>query len=171
MSEKQIGIEAQRQAYLESLYTQALCGNIDACEELSKIALGGFKFAQELVQKMDERLSLKTDLNIPSTKIEIQTWKERLFCLTHPKAAVEAKLRQIETSIEATDPPADSTFEEFPELPVSQAAALIHKARQKEKSREPDQRGGVQLDDWSRADQERMLKGEHPKGYPIHRNL
>jgi len=38
MSEKQSVVEAQRQTYLGSLYSQAI--NIDASEELSKIALG-----------------------------------------------------------------------------------------------------------------------------------
>lgn len=93
--------------------------------------------------------------------------KEALFCVTHPKAAVEAKLRQTEVAIEAGGPPAGSTIEEFPELPVSQAAALIHAARQTEKGIG----GGVQLQDWSKSDQERMLRGERPQGVPAHRNL
>jgi len=97
--------------------------------------------------------------------------KETLFCITHPKAAVEAKLRQIETSIEVAGPPAGSTIEEFPELPISRAAALIDEARQKEKNKESAQKGGVQLEDWPKADQERMLRGERPKGTPIHRNV
>lgn len=34
-----------------------------------------------------------------------------------------------------------------------------------------DLRGGVQLEDWTKADQERLLRGELPKGVPIHRNV
>ena len=97
--------------------------------------------------------------------------KETLFCITHPKAALEAKLRQTEVSIEVAGPPAGSTIEEFPELPISQAAGLIHVAIQKEKVKSDSQKGGVQLEDWSPADQERLLRGERPKGYPIHRNV
>lgn len=76
--------------------------------------------------------------------------QEALFVVTHPRASLEAKLRQ----------------KEFPELPISEAAALIGAARRKENFG-----GGVQLEDWSKADQERMLRGERPEGIPIHRNL
>lgn len=92
--------------------------------------------------------------------------KEALFAVTHPKAAVEAKLRQVEVAIEAGGSPTGSTIEEFPVLPVSEAAALISAARRKK-----DARGGVQLEDWSKADQELLRKGERPRGIPIHRNL
>jgi len=92
--------------------------------------------------------------------------KEALFVVTHPKASLEVKLRQVEVAIGAGGPPASSTIEEFPELPISEAAALIGSARRKE-----NPRGGVQLEDWSKADQERLLRGERPKGIPTHRNL
>jgi hypothetical protein len=97
--------------------------------------------------------------------------KETLFLIRHPRAAVEAKLRQAEVSIEVAGPPDGSTIEEFPELPISQAATLINVSRQKETSNQVTHKGGVQLEDWSKADQERMLRGERPKGYPIHRNV
>lgn len=31
--------------------------------------------------------------------------------------------------------------------------------------------GGIQLEDWSPADQERIKRGERPLGRPIHRNI
>ena len=68
--------------------------------------------------------------------------KEALFVVTHPKASLEARLRQVEVAIEAGGPPTGSTIEEFPVLPVSEAAALISAARRKEYAR-----GGVQLED------------------------
>lgn len=92
--------------------------------------------------------------------------KEALFIVTHPKASLEAKMRQVEVAIEAGGPPAGSIIEEFPELPISQAAKLIGQARSRE-----NLGGGVQLEDWSKADQERMLRGKRPKGIPTHRNL
>ena len=92
--------------------------------------------------------------------------KETLFIVTHPKAALEAKLRQVEVAIEAGGPPAGATIEEFVELPVSKAAELISAARKKEFPG-----GGVQLEDWSKEDQPRLLRGERPRGVPIHRNL
>lgn len=58
--------------------------------------------------------------------------KETLFIVTHLKASLEAKMRQIEVAIEAGGPPAGSTIEEFPELPISQAAKLISEARRRE---------------------------------------
>ena len=92
--------------------------------------------------------------------------KEALFVVTHPKASLEAKLRQVEVAIEAGGPPAGSTIEEFPELPISEAATLISAAKKKE-----NPGGGVQLEDWSKVDQKRMLRGERPRGIPTHRNL
>lgn len=92
--------------------------------------------------------------------------KEALFIITHPKASLETKMRQVEVTIEAGGPPTGSTIEEFPELPISQAAKLIGDAKNRE-----NLGGGVQLEDWSKEDQELMLRGERPKGIPIHRNL
>lgn len=50
-------VEAQRVAYLNGLYSQAVGGNLDAGEELSKIAMGGFQLARDLVMQMDEKLA------------------------------------------------------------------------------------------------------------------
>ncbi|OGD10581.1 hypothetical protein A2397_01225 [Candidatus Amesbacteria bacterium RIFOXYB1_FULL_44_23] len=61
--------------------------------------------------------------------------KETLYIVTHPTAVLAAKLRQISVSIEAGGPPSGSTIEEFPELPVSQAAKLLRTAKQLEKSK------------------------------------
>lgn len=92
--------------------------------------------------------------------------KDTLFIITHPLAAAEARIRQAQVAIEVGGPPAGSTIEDFPELPVSEAAALINMAREAERGG-----GGVQLEDWSKADQERLKKGERPRGAPIHRNM
>lgn len=48
-------VEAQRVAYLNGLYSQAVSGNLDAGEELSKIAMGGFQLARDLVMQMDNK--------------------------------------------------------------------------------------------------------------------
>ncbi len=93
--------------------------------------------------------------------------KETLYIVTHPKAATEARLRQVEVSIEAGGPLLEQLLKEFVELPVSEAAKLIGEARKRENTGG----GGVQLSDYSKEDQARMLKGELPKGVPIHRNL
>lgn len=50
---------------------------------------------------------------------------------------------------------AGGTFEGTPDLPLPR----------------PFEKGGVQLEDWPKADQERMLRGELPRGVPLHRNV
>lgn len=98
--------------------------------------------------------------------------KEALFVALNPKRAVEAKILQISAAFDSirenpTVPiPDGTTIEEIQELPVSEVAKLINGARKQE-----NLAGGIQLEDWSKADQERMLRGEKPKGVPLHRNL
>ena len=163
MTENQNQIEAQRKAYLEFLYTKAVGGDLESGGELSKIALGGNQTARELVFKMDQVLSGDT-AQIPAEINKTMGKADIIFCLTHLKEAFEAWSRQNEVALEITSPPAGSTFEEFPELPLSEAAALIRASK-------PYEKGGVQLEDWPRDDQERMLRGELPKGVPLHRNV
>ncbi len=98
----------------------------------------------------------------------ITNTREVLFCLTHPLAAIEAKLRQIGVGIEAEGPPQGSTIESFPMLPISVAAALIRKAREKELVKNPP---SIQLEDWSQKDQKLIKEGKRPQGTPLHRNL
>ena len=50
-------VAAKRAEYLRGLYDKAIGGDIDAGDELSKIALGGFQQARDLVGLMDTRLS------------------------------------------------------------------------------------------------------------------
>lgn len=90
---------------------------------------------------------------------------EILFYITHPFPAVKAKLRQVEVFAEWGGPPAGTTIEDFPNLSIQGAAALIAVARRDEGG------GGVQLQDWSPEDQARMARGELPHGTPNHRNL
>jgi hypothetical protein len=91
-------------------------------------------------------------------------FQETIFYITHPKFAIEAKLRQIGVGADLELPPSGTTLEEFPNLKVYQASALIHAAHKISSS-------GVQLEDWSESDQKRLLKGKKPKGVPILRNL
>jgi hypothetical protein len=97
--------------------------------------------------------------------------KETMFSLTHPKDILGAKLRQIDVSLELASPPVGIAIEDFLELSATQAAVLIRDLEQLEKISPITERGGVQLEDWPRDDQERMLRGELPKGVPLHRNV
>ena len=54
--------------------------------------------------------------------------KEAIFILTHPVEAVKTKRRQLFVAIEHEAPPHTSTFEEFPELPISEASEAIKAA-------------------------------------------
>jgi hypothetical protein len=90
--------------------------------------------------------------------------KNVLFVATHPISSLKAKARQVAASIELQAPPHTSTWEEFPELPLADAVKAIKKA-------EGNFHGGVPKEAWSKADQERMSRGELPKGVPGHPNV
>lgn len=81
-----------------------------------------------------------------------------LFAILHPKEALHAKERQLGVAIERSQPPPGSNIEDFPNLPVKQAAGLMKKQREG---------GGVPKSAWSVVDQNRMENGEPP--LPGHR--
>lgn len=51
--------DAKASEYLHSLFDKAMGGDVEAGGELSKIALGGFQLARDLVGQMDAQLSGK----------------------------------------------------------------------------------------------------------------
>ena len=53
-------VDAKRAEYLRGLFERAVGGDLDAGDELSKIALGGFPMARDLVGQMDARLAQRT---------------------------------------------------------------------------------------------------------------
>lgn len=97
--------EVDRGTYLSNLYTRFLIGDASALLELSKIALGGFKPAQRVIDRIDNDNSFTT---------------------------------VTDTSML---PPINN------------------------------EGGGIPLEDWSKSDQQRMLRGQRPQGIPDHRNL
>ena len=142
--------DAGREAYLQSLFNAAVKGNVEAGDELSKIALGGFERAQELVREMDRAWSQrKLGQNPPGVEPQprqnkqpqaknprgFMRSKKLLFVITHPLAALKTKARQVAVSIEHEQPPHTSTFEEFPELHVDEAAKALRRAFEEEKAR------------------------------------
>lgn len=90
--------------------------------------------------------------------------KELLFIATHPLTATKVKLRQFMVAIEHQAPPSSSTFEEFPELPLNEAAKAIKAARRQTT-------GAVPKEAWSKEDQRRMEQGLRPREYPEHPNV
>jgi len=52
-------VDAKASEYLRSLFDKAIGGDVEAGGELSKIALGGFQPARDLVREMDTKLSGK----------------------------------------------------------------------------------------------------------------
>ncbi|PIP53321.1 hypothetical protein COX08_01550 [Candidatus Beckwithbacteria bacterium CG23_combo_of_CG06-09_8_20_14_all_34_8] len=89
--------------------------------------------------------------------------REVLFCVAHPRDAIRTKIRQFDVSIDAAQAPTGTTIEEFPKLPISQAAKLIDLNMKKEPPK-----SGIQ---WSEADLQRLSNGELPRGYPEHYNV
>ena len=67
--------------------------------------------------------------------LKIMKPKEVLYCLAHPVVAVKTATRQMLVGFEFSGPPVGSTTEEFPLLPVSQAAEFIEKAQLKNKEK------------------------------------
>ncbi len=57
--------------------------------------------------------------------------KDALFVATHPVLSLRAKATQIFVAIEHEAPPHTSTWEEFPELPLADAAKAIKVAQGK----------------------------------------
>lgn len=88
--------------------------------------------------------------------------KNIFYATTHPIKAIATKGRQVSVSIEHSLPPPGATIEEFPELSLKEAAELLYPKME---------RGGVPCSAWSQEDQERMRRGEQPKGAPEHPNV
>lgn len=88
--------------------------------------------------------------------------REILWAILHPGKALQARIRQVEVSIEHAQPPVDSTFEDFPNLSVKEAARLIK-----------NQGSGVPLKAWPLRDQKLMLEGKMPflGDHPEHPNV
>ena len=53
-----------------------------------------------------------------------------LFVATHPALSLRAKARQLAVTLEREAPPHTSTWEEFPELPLADAARAIMAAEE-----------------------------------------
>lgn len=51
---------AEREAFVKDLYNKAVSGNPDALDKLSKIALGGYSMARDLILQMESPLVIKT---------------------------------------------------------------------------------------------------------------
>jgi len=88
--------------------------------------------------------------------------KNVLFVVTHPALSLRAKIRQTAVAIEHQAPPHTSTFEEFTELPLADAARAMMATKE---------RGRVPRSAWSKKDQQRMDEGKKPLGHPEHPNI
>ncbi|MFZ3301381.1 MAG: hypothetical protein WA152_01555 [Microgenomates group bacterium] len=84
------------------------------------------------------------------------------FYFKHPIDTIRIKSRQLAVAIEHSAPPVGSTVEEFPQLPVQDAAKALGIVYDS---------GAITLEDWSPKDQERLKKGQQPLGHPEHRNI
>ena len=97
---------------------------------------------------------------------EISTkFRDILFIVFHPLLSLRAKGRQVAAAIELQAPPITSTWEDYPNLPLAEAAKQL---------RRKDENclfGGVPKSAWPESDQERMTRGKLPLGHPEHPNI
>lgn len=141
-------------------------GSLRALDELSGIANGGHQKARKLINTIDDAVETG-DLVLASFPEQTKSpskFREVMFLATHPLLTARAKLRQLSVSIEHPGLPHTSTWEEFPELSVYEAAKVLRAAEKKP-------RGGIRKIDWSETDQKLMKKGENPKCSPEHPNI
>jgi hypothetical protein len=161
--------EATSQSFVDELNKAVWAGGEDslrALEELSGIAMGGHQEAKEFINAIDDAVGAGELVLVspPEQTKSSSKFNSVLFIATHPVLSARAKLRQIAVSIEHQAPPHTSTWEEFPNLSVYEAAKAL---------RDTEERlgGGVPKNAWPETDQKLMKKGEKPKGYPEHPNV
>jgi len=161
--------EAVGKAFVDELNKAVWTNGEDslrALEELSGIAMGGHEKARELVNAIDNAVEVG-DLVLarPSEQTKNPSkFREALFVARHPVISARAKVRQFAVSIEHQAPPHTSTYEKFPELPISMAARALRAA-------EENHGKGIPKGAWSKKDQNLMKKGDQPQGYPEHPNV
>ncbi len=161
--------EAARQSFVDGLNKAVWAGGEDslrALEKLSGIAMGGHKEAREFINEIDDAVEAGGLVlaSPPEQTISSSKFNSVLFIATHPVLSARAKLRQIAASAEHHAPPHTSTWEEFSNLSVYEAAKALRAAEER-------LGGGVPKYAWSETDQKLMEKGEKPKGYPEHPNV
>ncbi len=141
------------------LHARAIGGDKRAWQELVSIAGGrnDLRLPRELVKDLENSgASFEEDIK-PEAASDI------VYAITHPVNFLRAKVRQIEVSIEHASPPVASNFEDFPNLPVAEAARLMGLGG-----------SGVQLEDWPESVQKEMKMGKivRPDGrIPEHHDL
>lgn len=91
---------------------------------------------------------------------------ELLFVATHPGEALRAKVLQIKVGCDSAPAPVGTTVEDFPNMPLTQAMAMLHTAQETTVLS-----GGVPLDAWPVEDQQRLIHGQRPLGHPEHPNV
>ena len=161
--------EAASQSFVDELNKAVWASGEDslrALEELSEIAMGGHQEAREFINAIDDAVGAGELIlaSLPEQTKSSSKFNSVLFITTHPVLSAKAKLRQIMVSIEHEAPPHTSTWEEFPNLSVYEAAKALRAAEER-------LREGVPKNAWSETDQKLMGKGEKPKSYPEHPNV
>ena len=149
MAEKILGVQ--------EAYKQVLLGNPDALNQLSQYANGGDNTARKLIHQIKEKAITFRQEDLPKLKGR----SNLVEVLVHPIRAFRTKIRQLEVKCDMVAAPAGSNQGEFSELPPEKAAELIVQVNG----------GGVQFEDWSQADQERLRNHQKPRGVPTHWRL
>ncbi|MEQ9716433.1 MAG: hypothetical protein ABGF52_13015 [Candidatus Asgardarchaeum sp.] len=161
------------QTFVEDLYhIVEACGedSLQALNKLSGIAMGGNKQARKFIYEIDDAVK-DGKLTLPSKKVPeanrvdgTKKLSDVIFIATHPLLTLRTARRRLFVSLDTENPPSNSTVEEFYLSSLAEAAKLLKKAEENEK-------GGIPKSAWSKADQERLEKGERPLGHPNHPNI
>jgi hypothetical protein len=147
---------AERILSVQEAYELSKQGNREAFCLLSEYANGGDSNAQGFVRQIDET---KISFKAPETSKPRQN-SNLIEILVHPMRAIRTKMRQLEVGCDMAAAPIGSNQEDFPELSLQKAAQLMEQKG-----------GGVQLEDWSKRDQEKLKRGERPRGVPTHLDI
>jgi hypothetical protein len=143
---------------LEYINSLACNGNIAALDELSKIANGGNVEARKMIRQIEASNIVFRDEESP----KIPKRSDLVQIIFHPIESLRTKARQILVCSDRDEAPVGSNQEDFPNLGIAEAAALLRKRKET---------SGVPFEAWPKSDQERMKQGQKPKGCPIHSNV
>lgn len=116
-------IESENGPSKIDVFNAALSGDQEAIEYISLQALGGNEGAKLVIGKIDEMVAsgeIKIFNHKPGTKSE--STPDIIFVIKHPILSLRTKVRQELVGLDWALPPGKSTIEEFPTLPLQEAA-------------------------------------------------
>lgn len=169
---------AVREKTNSQLFESAITGKSDDLAELSGRAFGGNQEAQKLIGKI-ESMNIRI---VDEIKPDGHNKPGIIRKILQPIVDLAGtKVRQIMVGCDLEQAPPlyepGCTQEEFPNLPLLKAHGILMRARKRQMNQPGEEKvsvlngGGVPSEAWSKADQILMLRGEKPRGVPLHPNI